>query len=168
MTDLTNGKIDFFGYEVNPSTTLQEFEEKIGNKFTKEVYDEYDMVLFYMNGEIGVYDFIENDTRFVFELYGMKFINVVIDFSQNHIWRIELITNMVSFTEDSDGKRHYSDEKVCSRFKKMTQWTIGILGEPDPKSSIKSTLRYFYAWGNILPSSLEESGNPSLCMTFNK
>lgn len=42
MTDLLNGKIDFFGYEINPNTTLEAFEKNIGGKFLKCSCHKYD------------------------------------------------------------------------------------------------------------------------------
>jgi len=165
MTDLLNGKIDFFGFEVNPSTTLQEFETAVGSKFTKK--DRNDIVYFYLNNEIGVFDFVENDTRFVFQLYGMNFINVEVIFADEKIWQIKLITNMVSFVVDAEGKRHYSDEKVDTRFKIMNQWAIDSFGEPTYNNP-QNTICYECNWGRIKPSSVGDSGNSKLLITYNK
>ena len=166
MTDLLNGKIDFFGFEVNPSTTLQEFETAVGSKFTKK--DRNDIVYFYLNNKIGVLDFIENDTRFVFQLYGMNFINVEVIFADEKIWQIKLITNMVSFVVGADGKRRWSDEKVNSRLKILNEWTIQVLGKSTSKISSNSALWYEFDWGKIQPSPWGDSGNSKLYITYNK
>ena len=175
MTDLLNGKIDFFGFEVNPSTTLQEFETAVGSKFTKEVdvipKTGHVITTFVLNGDIGVWEFAENDTRFSYELYGMKFLNVVIDFSQEKIWQIKLITNMVSFVVGADGKRRWSSEKENQNFEIMNNWTIKALGKPNSKLSSDSALWYEFDWGEIQPTPLSAWGSPgnsTLYITYRK
>jgi len=162
MTDLLNGKIDFFGFEVNPGTTLEAFDQAIGNKFSKEAHinerNNHLLTTYYLNKKTAVLnDFRENDTRFVYELYGMNFLNVVIDFSDNKIWQIKLITNMGS---------SYNKEKEDLRYKILNDWTVQNWG--DPTYSSNSAIWYDTKWGRIKPSTWGDSGNSKLYITFNR
>jgi len=156
MTDLLNGKIDFFGYEVNPNTTLDDFEKAIGDKFTKFINPKNaDIISFRLNGEAALYSYHPEFETVCYSLYDMNFINAVARFYKGKISEVCLYTNMHSF-ELIDEKRKYSDRVVKERFEKLNDWCIRNFGEPN--FNTKSAIRYHYNWGNFHPSVYDDSG----------
>jgi len=167
MTDLLNGRIDFFGYEINPNTTLDEFEKNIGSHFSKrENPKDTEIVNYYLNGDIGILQFNPDDFSTVYSLYDMNFVNVLIVFVKEKIWHIELITDMVSFDFDESGKKIWSDEKRKTRFKILNEWAIKNIGEPTFK--MKSCMWYDLMWGKLQPSPYDDSGNAKLYIEYKK
>lgn len=164
MTDLLNGKIDILDFEINPETTLEEFENAIGNHFKKDV--EEDIICFYLNNDIGVLNFNQDEFSVVYSLNNMDFINVVILFVENKIWQIKLITDMVSFDFDELGKKIWSDAKRKTRFNVLNEWSKRTFGEPNYSSA--NTIAYEQSWGRLKPSSIMDSGNSTLHMNYNK
>ena len=171
MTDLKNGKIDIFGFEVTENTTQEAFEEALGSKFTKKCLNPKEAIhtnyLFALNGQVCV-----SPENFVpgkhtpFEFYGMTFVNVLVLFRENRISEVELVTDMDSYDVDDTGNVRYSDEKNLSRFYKMNSWAIESFGTPTYQS--KNAVRWAFPWGMIQPSSAFDNGCSKLYIDYRK
>lgn len=167
MTDLLQGKIDFYDFEINPDTTLNDFEKSIGNKFKKEINPlNENIVNFYLNGKAGLTFYNPKIEYPVYCLYEMEFINVKIVFFHEKISKINFITNLDSFYIDENGKQTYSDAKVRERFEILNNWAITNFGKPTFKD--KAGIWWTKDWGRIQPSPFNESGSSTLYIDYQK
>lgn len=136
MTDLTKGIIEIEGFEIGPNITQEEFENNLGHKFSKHVnrYNE-NISTFYYNEFAGLRHAFDASKHVAFEIDGMFFENIVVDFQNEKIKCIQLISNLQTYDLDAEGKKTYSEAKIQDSFSRLKIWAIGIFGEANNKSN---------------------------------
>lgn len=162
MTDLTKGIIEIDGFEIGPNITQEEFEKNLGHKFSKHVNRYNDNIsTFYYNDFAGLRHNFDSSKHIAFEIDGMVFENIVIDFQNEKIKCIQLISNLQMYDLDAEGRKIYSEAKIQASFSRLKIWAIDIFGEPNNKSC--NVDKWFNENVNISTSSFRDisEGHPA-------
>lgn len=158
MTDLSKGIVEIDNFEIGPDTTQDKFEQHFKNRFLKSV-NKYNNSIstFYYNGYAGLFADFDDSVHTTIQINGMTFINIVVDFENEKIRGIQLISNLQSYAIGARGEKIYSPQKEKECYDVLLDWAIVCHGTPNNNRNHSST-SWNFGWGCFRPTPCSPHG----------